>query len=380
MFKNSDLYAIVDFIPMPENKVYTAIGLMSGTSLDGIDVALARTDGQAYCEMVESLFYAYTDQQRAHIRAAFGHRQPSAVTEQAAKALTEAHIAALQDFNQPADIIGFHGQTIRHDPADRFTWQIGDAALLARSVNIEVTGDMRQADIKAGGQGAPLLPVCHRAFAGKIDKPVAVLNLGGVGNITWLGSAHEEIMAFDTGPANALMDDFMLTRTGERYDRDGLYAGRGKADKALVEQWLSHPYFQTKPPKSLDRDEWTIEPLAEHSLEEGLATLLEFTTQSVCKAFDHLPETPTALYVAGGGRHNLALMQRLGICAPCPVRPVEAIGWNGDMLEALGFAYLAVRSLKGLPLTFPETTGVNKPVSGGVLYKCNEAAQKASNL
>lgn len=359
---------------MSENKVYTALGLMSGTSLDGIDLALVRTDGMDRTELLDFKTIPYTDEQRQDIKAAFGKRHADDITKEAEETVTNAHIQAVKDFltnakHEAPEIIGFHGQTILHDPAQRFTWQIGNSQKLADETGINVVGDMRMADVKAGGQGAPLLPLCHRAFASHIRKPIAILNLGGVGNITWLGEERQDIVAFDTGPANALIDDLVKARTGKSYDSDGRLAGAGKPKNEIIAQWLTHEYFQKIPPKSLDRDEWDVSEIENLDLEDAVATLAEFTVRSVVTSVLKLPGQPQALYVAGGGRHNKYMMARLKQMLGFPVASVEDLGWNGDALEAQGFAYLAVRSVLGLSLTLPSTTGVAEPITGGVLYK-----------
>lgn len=355
-----------------ENKVYTAIGLMSGTSLDGIDVALVRTDGMDYTQLIDFETFPYDEATKTAIRGVFGRRHADEQTAAAEKLLTEAHIKAVKAFGYMADIVGFHGQTILHDPSQKFTWQIGDSALLAQETAMDVIGDFRQADIKAGGQGAPLLPICHRAFAIGIEKPIAVLNLGGVGNITWLGEDHNDILAFDTGPGNALIDDLVKAKSGQDFDRDGWLARTGKVNQGMLDEWLGHEYFKKNVPKSLDRDEWDVKSVYDLELKDGVATLSEFTVQSVLKSLDHLPGTPRALCVAGGGRHNSFIMERLRKELDYDVHPVEALGWNGDMLEAQGFAYMAVRSLLGLAITLPTTTGVPEPMTGGALYKTSK--------
>ncbi len=355
-----------------ENKVYTAIGMMSGTSLDGIDVALIHTDGKDYTSLLAFKTFLYEAEERDILKSVLGCRHANDETAAAERVLTDAHIRAIKDFGHKADVIGFHGQTLVHDPAQRLTWQIGDSARLAHETGINVVGDMRQADIKAGGQGAPLLPLCHRAFAMDARKPIAILNLGGVGNVTWLGRARTDILAFDTGPANALIDDLVKQKTGKNYDSGGTLARAGTADKAMINDWMAHEYFQKPPPKSLDRDEWAVQRAYDLPLEDAVATLSEFTVQAVKRSMMLLPEKPRSLYVAGGGRHNSFLMLRMSQELSCKVKPVETLGWNGDGLEAQGFAYLAVRSLKGLALTLPSTTGIAEPSTGGVLYNASE--------
>ncbi len=354
---------------MKEEKIYTVIGLMSGTSLDGVDCALIRTDGLNHIERLDFATYPYDKDVKNAVRAVFGARSVTDDTIKVEQIITEAHVQALHSFGHKADVIGFHGQTISHDPAVRFTWQIGDGQALANAVNMDVVCDMRKADVMAGGEGAPLLPLYHRALASSLPGPLAILNLGGVGNVTWLGRGSDDILAFDTGPANALIDDFVQARTGRSFDENGLLAAAGEVDRDLVDEWLAHPYFSRMPPKSLDRNAWNTNKINDLKTEDGVATLTSFTIQSVAKSIDFLPEKPVRWLVTGGGRKNKFIMQGLQDALGVSVEPVEQAGWNGDAMEAEGFAYLAVRSLKSLPLTLPGTTGVERPLTGGVLYK-----------
>ncbi|HVY98803.1 MAG TPA: anhydro-N-acetylmuramic acid kinase [Dongiaceae bacterium] len=347
-----------------------AIGLMSGTSGDGIDAALIRTDGEALHEVGPALGEAYDADFRARIKAAYGSWDPPAGLE---RELTERHAAAVRRLlakaGKPAaeiGVIGFHGQTILHEPEKHRTRQIGDGALLAALTGIDVVNDFRSADMAAGGEGAPLAPVFHRAIAAKLEKPVAVLNLGGVGNVTWIG-ADGALIAFDTGPANALIDDWMLKRTGEPVDRDGALARSGKVDEAAVVRFLENPYFARRAPKSLDRDAFGGFSIEGLSIADGAATLTAITAATVAAGLGHLPSKPLRWLVCGGGRHNPALMQALRARLAAPVSPIEAIGWDGDFVEAQAFAYMAVRSLRGLPISFPGTTGVKAPQTGGRL-------------
>nr|WP_207477524.1 anhydro-N-acetylmuramic acid kinase [Arenibaculum pallidiluteum] len=346
----------------------TAIGLMSGTSLDGIDAALVRTDGRERVETGPHLTLPYESAFRERVRATFGGRGPVAEVE---RELTELHAEAVARLLAAAglaadavDLVGFHGQTILHAPEQRRTWQIGDGALLARLTGIAVVADFRTADVAAGGQGAPLVPVYHGALAAALGRPLAVLNIGGVANVTWIGP-HGELLAFDTGPGNALIDDWVLRRAGRAFDADGALAAAGKVDAGALAAMLSHSWFDLPPPKSLDRDAWDPSPVQGLSVEDGAATLAAFTAGSVAKAAASLPVAPARWLVAGGGRLNRVLMamlrERLGV----PVEPVESVGWEGDAIEAQAFAYLAVRSRLGLPLSFPGTTGVPAPQPGG---------------
>ncbi len=360
---------------MNEHKVYRAIGLMSGTSLDGaIDVALIETDGHGFVRPKRYLAHPYDIDIRDKVRACFGKTIRDAQVEEAEALVTKAHIDAVKSLGESADIIGFHGQTITHDPDNGFTWQIGGAGELAKATGIDVIADMRQADISAGGQGAPLLPLYHSALLSSHAKPVMVLNLGGVANITYISKAGDfrrarSLIAFDCGTAGALMDDFMVERLGLAFDENGELASRGVADGQIVKSFLSHSYFDKAPPKSLDRDNWSIDLVAGLSDINGMATLLEMSVAGVARAMDYLPEKPLHIYVAGGGRKNDFMMERLAKVLNIPVRSIDILGYDGDAMEAEGFAYLAVRSLLSLPLTLPSTTGAPEPLGGGRVFK-----------
>lgn len=360
---------------MATAKVYTVIGLMSGTSLDGIDAALIRTDGADYIEPIDFITIPYEDEVRDSLRACLGKREDmDGSIMRAETAMTRAHAAAVDwllsraGMNpQDIDLIGFHGQTIHHDPEHRFTWQIGNGAMLARLTGINVVNDFRSADVAAGGQGAPLIPLYHAALAGKLDKPAAILNIGGVANVTWIG-ARGEILAFDTGPGNALVNDWVKKHLSREYDENGMLARGGRPNDNILGEWLAHPFFAKRPPKSLDRDAWDVGHIAYSAAADGAATLTAFSVRAIAAARDHFPAPVKGWYVTGGGRHNAVMMELLRAALGVIVDPVEKLGWNGDALEAEGFAWLAVRSVRGLPLSVPETTGVPAPQTGGRLH------------
>ena len=267
-----------------------------------------------------------------------------------------------------ADTIGFHGHTIMHRPEERRTWQIGDGALLARLTGIDVVCDFRADDVAAGGQGAPLVPLFHAALAARLDKPLAILNIGGVANVTWLGQDEGAILAFDTGPGNAPIDDWALRHLGEPVDRGGALARSGRVDAARLAAFLAHPFFDRSPPKSLDRDDFAAFRDDGLAAADGAATLTAMTAAAVARAAAHFPAPVSRWLVTGGGRHNPVLMDALARCLGAPVAAVESAGWNGDALEAQAFAYLAIRSLEGLPLSLPSTTGVVRPMTGGRFF------------
>ena len=344
------------------------IGLMSGTSLDGVDAALIETDGERVQGYGPSLTLPYPEAVKSDLAALLKEMGCGAVRPQlvqgSALALTELHIDAVRAIGAPCDLVGFHGQTVLHAPDQRRTVQIGDAALLARSLGVPVACDFRLADVASGGQGAPLVPVFHGALSAALERPLLVVNIGGVANLTWVG-ADGALLACDTGPGNALLDDFVRSRTGAAMDGDGKLAEAGQPDERVLAEFLADPYFARPAPKSLDRQHFAaaLDAVAELSTEDGAATLAAFTARAI--AGTTLPGVPRRMLVCGGGRHNPAIMRALGAAMPCPAEPVEAVGWNGDALEAQCFGFLAARVARGLPLSFPGTTGVPYPMPGG---------------
>lgn len=356
--------------PQSRPRLWRALGLMSGTSLDGIDVALVETDGRDRVVPGPSMTLSYPTEFRERLRAVLGGAGPVAEVEQE---LTRLHAVAVEAFLQthptaPVDVVGFHGHTILHCPSERRTWQIGDGAALAGRLGLDVIADFRSADVGAGGEGAPLAPLFHAALAARLQKPLAILNLGGVANVTWVGEQEGELLAFDTGPGNALIDDWVRRHTGAAADFDGKIARGGRISTAHVEGFLASRFFDLPPPKSLDRDDFRASAAAGLSAEDGAATLTEMTAAAVAAAARYFPHPAREWLITGGGRHNPALMEALGRRLGAAVRPVEAVGWAGDVLEAQAFAYLAVRSLEGLPLSLPSTTGVPRPTCGGRLF------------
>ena len=346
-----------------------ALGAMSGTSMDGVDAALILTDGIDIFEFGDSGYRAFSDDEQARLRAALGQWPDDPGTAEAAEIVETAHAEALSRFS--SDLVGFHGQTLAHDPGGRGTHQAGDGALLAEVLQRPVAWDFRTADVELGGQGAPLAPFFHHAAArwARLTQPVVFLNLGGVGNITWLDPMQEveKCLAFDTGPANAPMDDVLRARRGIEFDRDGALAVSGQADLSVVERVLARPYFAKMPPKSLDRNDFAdvLDLVADLSDADAVATLAALAVGAVLAGLSHCPTAPAQILVTGGGRKNQAMMQGLRDGAPCPVDPVERFGLDGDMLEAQAFGYLAVRVARGLPTSAPGTTGVAAAVGGG---------------
>lgn len=363
----------------------TAVGLMSGTSLDGVDVALIETDGKRVKSFGPSGYRAYTAHERGLLRQALAEAvnlsqrdaRPGILRE-AERAVTQAHAEAVASFTaqhrivrENIDIVGFHGQTVLHRPAQKMTVQIGDATALARAIQIPVMYDFRAADVEAGGQGAPFVPVYHRALAQSLDRegPIVVVNIGGVSNITYI-DGNDVLIACDTGPGNALLDDYMFRNMGQPFDCEGRLAAQGAVDVAWVIRALQHPFFALPPPKSLDRNDFASLVLREMPPADGAATLTAFTAEAIARIVPLLPKEPQSWIVAGGGARNLTMLRMLRErLAPATVETAGTLGWSADAIEAQAFGFLAARGLKGLPLSYPTTTGVPIPMTGGVIAR-----------
>ena len=355
----------------------TALGAMSGTSLDGVDAAVVVTDGHRIDSFGPTSYRPYSDREQTVLRAALGCWSGPQVRA-AAEVVEAAHREILGEF-QDIDLVGFHGQTLAHAPRTRGTLQVGDGAWLADALNLPVVWDFRSADVAMGGEGAPLAPFFHFACARFVgaEAPVVFLNLGGVGNITWVDPRktrpEEEgaLLAFDTGPANAPLNDLLQTRRGLAFDDGGRIARGGKVEQGALELFLSEPYFARMPPKSLDRNDFSemVALVSELSDADAAATLTAMCAAGVAEGMAHCSIPPDRVLVTGGGRHNPVLMQMLEVSLDCPVAPVESVGLDGDMLEAQAFAYLAVRVARGLATSCPGTTGVRACVGGGTLSR-----------
>jgi anhydro-N-acetylmuramic acid kinase len=360
------------------------LGFMTGTSLDAVDMAVLETDGEAIYALGPAGERKLTDATRDIMLDATaqaltwqrGAPEP-AIFAEAATAAAEEHFAAAEGFLaanglkwSDIDLIGMHGQTVLHErPLEGRpgrTVQLGDAGLLAAKSGVPVAYDFRTADVAAGGEGAPLAPIYHlaRARASGLEAPLAVLNIGGVANVTfWSGG--DDIAAFDTGPGNGMIDLMVQARGAGRFDDKGRYASVGRVNTGVLAGLLGHPYFTAPPPKSLDRFDFSLEPLEPLELEDAAATLVAFMAEAVRLGFEMMGQSPTELVVTGGGRHNPEIMKALAERLPMPVRTAEDHGWRGDSIEAEAFAYLAARTANGLPISFPKTTGAPKPMTGG---------------
>jgi len=360
------------------------LGFMTGTSLDAVDMAVLETDGEAISafgpagerkltEATREIMLEATKQALAWPR---GAPQP-AIFAEAARAGAEEHFTAAEAFLAANDLkwsdvelIGMHGQTVLHERPQEGrggrTVQLGDAGLLAAKSGVPVAYDFRSADVAAGGEGAPIAPVYHlaRAQASGLQPPLAVLNVGGMANVT-LWSGAENIAAFDTGPGNGMIDLMVQARGAGRFDDKGRYASVGQVNAGVLSGLLGHPYFKAPPPKSLDRFDFSLEPLEKLELEDAAATLVAFMAEAVRLGLETAGGAPREVIVTGGGRHNPQIMKALGERLPMPVKAAEDHGWRGDSIEAEAIAYLAARTVKGLPISFPSTTGVARPMKGG---------------
>lgn len=362
---------------MLKDQTVRVVGAMSGTSLDGVDAAEIVTDGHTISRFGDSTFLPYTDGQRAMLRAALGKWHDDELAD-VSELIETVHAQVLSQFPQAA-WVGFHGQTLAHDPQGRGTHQAGDGAVLAEVLGKPVVWDFRSADVAMGGEGAPLAPFYHFALAKKMgaQAPVAMLNLGGVGNLTWIDPTlpHPDsdgaLLAFDTGPANAPINDLMQSRLGVSFDEDGALAGSGTIDQGIIDAFLEHPYFYRMAPKSLDRDAFAAlsDAVADLSNADAAATLTMACAAAVGQAVRSCPSAPICVYVTGGGRRNPTLMRMIAEACSVPIAPIEDAGFDGDMLEAQAFAFLAVRVAKGLPTSAPGTTGVKAAIGGGTVSR-----------
>jgi len=365
-----------------------ALGLMSGTSMDGIDVAAVTTDGEGAVERGPFLGLPYDAAFRARLAASL--ETARAITRRDERPgdlaalerdITLAHAAAVRAYldgpgrdRRPPEVIGFHGQTVLHRPERGLTVQLGDGALLAKVTGIPVVFDMRANDMRHGGQGAPLVPAYHAALAQGLEAarfPIAFVNIGGIANITFVADGDAPI-AFDTGPGNALIDQWVQAGAGIPFDAGGSIASEGDVDEAVVAAYLGKPFFLRPGPKSLDRSDFTLAEAAGLGLHDGARTLAAVSARAVLSAAAVLPAQPKTWIICGGGRRNAAIMADLAagaIALGGEVLPAEAVGFDGDAMEAEAWAYLAARSLRGLPITWPTTTGCRAPSTGGVTAK-----------
>ncbi len=351
-------------------------GTMSGTSLDGVDAAMIRTDGIHVLEFGRTGYRPYSQAEQEILRSALGQEFGREV-DAAAKVVEAAHVEVLSAF-EDAELVGFHGQTTLHRPDEGRTCQVGDGDSLAHALGVPVAWDFRSEDMRHGGQGAPLAPFYHFALARMlgVSGPVAFLNIGGIANLTWLDTSREgpespgACLAFDTGPGNAPINDLCQVRLNVPMDQDGRLTSAGTVDADIVKRLVEHQeHFSRKPPKSLDRNAFSgwIAEVGECAPADAAATLAASAAQAVALGVAHCPQAPSQLLVSGGGRRNRGLMDLVAAALDIPVVPVDEVGMDGDMLEAQAFAYLAARVCMKLPTSAPGTTGAARPVCGGTV-------------
>ena len=350
--------------------------------MDGIDAAFIETDGQAHLVQGPHLGTPYPRPLRTVL---LGLPAKGADITGLEREVTDLQAEAVHQLCATSgiglstiDVVGFHGQTILHDPPRRRSWQLGDGQRMADALGVPVVNGFRQNDLNHGGQGAPFAPVYHQALvrAHSVPEPVAVLNIGGVSNLTLVDG--ELLFACDCGPGNALIDDWVRAHCGVPYDADGRIAASGRIDHRALERLLDSPYFRRHGPKSLDRNAFSPEPVRGLSPADGAATLTAFTAAAVAAEAQRFPRQPREWVVVGGGRLNGCLMSALKQRLRVPVRSAEEVGWAGQAIEAQAFAYLAVRSLLQLPLSYPGTTGVSEPMGGGVCWRPAAASAGAA--
>ena len=371
---------------MLNSKNYLALGLMSGTSADGIDLAILITDGRSKIKLGPSGYYPFSKSFRKKIKNIFKEKvniknlkKKKRIVE-IENEFTHLNFLAINKFlkknkikKDKIDVIGFHGQTISHNPSKGYSWQIGNSKKLANLLNINVVSNFRNNDIINGGQGAPLTPIFHYYLTKKIKKKVCFINLGGISNITYFDHKSKtnlnNILAFDAGPCCSLIDDWVTQNSNKKFDNFGLLARKGNVKEKIVKDFLKKPFFTKLPPKSLDRSSFSIKKLRKLKIKDGAATLNYFVADTLLIAINYLPNIPDVCILSGGGRHNKFLVELINKkIEKSKILLSENYNWNGDSIEAYAFAYLSVRKLLNLPITFSKTTGVKTPLTGGQIF------------
>lgn len=370
---------------MTNSRHYLALGLMSGTSADGIDIALIKTNGENQILLKSFGNYSFskefTKKMKKNFTKKINKKNLKKKYKELEKEFTNLNYLAIKEFlkkkkinKNNIDVIGFHGQTISHNPQQGYSYQLGDSKRLSNLLKIKVVANFRDNDIKYGGEGAPLTPIFHYYLTKKIKKKICFLNLGGIANITWIDHTKqkkgvEETLAYDVGPCCSLLDDWVSFKTNERYDNCGNYAKKGKPNLKIVQTYLKNNFFLQKPPKSLDRSDFSIKILKHLSLHDGSATLSKFIIECLKNSLTFLPSKPDLFIVSGGGRKNNYLMNQISTQIETRVKLSEDFNWNGDSIEAYAFGFLSVRRLLKLPVSFPRTTKVLKPMIGGKIFE-----------
>ena len=371
---------------MLNSKNYIALGLMTGTSADGIDVAVLTTDGKTKINLGPSGYYPFSNSFRSKIKSIFKKKVNIEKIKKQKRIVdienefTYLNFVAINKFlkknkinKKEIDVVGFHGQTISHNPMNGYSWQIGNSQKLVNLLNVKVVSNFRDNDIKNGGQGAPLTPIFHYYLTKKIKKKICFINLGGISNVTYFNhrskNSLNDILAFDAGPCCSLMDDWVSKNSNKKFDDLGILARSGNVKKEIIQNFLKKPYFSKLPPKSLDRSFFSLSLLKKLKIRDGSATLNYLVADTLLKSFDYFPNYPDLCILSGGGRHNKFLVELINKkIKKSKILLAENYNWNGDSIEAHAFAYLSVRKLLNLPITYPKITGVKKPLSGGQVF------------
>ena len=367
-------------------KLITAIGLMSGTSCDGIDASIIESDGENDLNLIGNYFFPYEEESRFKIRKLKEKIDKVVDLEinkgeinDLEKKITSLHSKAINllleklDINKSEiDLVGLHGHTIFHSFQSKKTKQLSDGKALSAMTGLNVIYDFRENDLRNGGQGAPLVPIFHKLLQKKLELklPVVFVNIGGISNITYLDK-NDEMISFDSGPGNFLIDKLLQLKSNDKiqFDKNGDLAFKGRIDKSILDNYLSDPYYKTLPPKSLDVNDFNLSPVREISLQNSITTLSELTSVTIVNSLNFFLHRPQKIILCGGGRKNRYIYEQIAKKSNISTTSIDHYKLNGDFIESQAFAYLAIRSFLKKPISFPKTTGVSKPMTGGKLIK-----------
>ena len=364
------------------NKNLYSLGLMSGTSLDGIDASIIKSNGEQFVEIVDDIYLEYDDQLKSKLKKTIDmclsqseFKKLSKNVNEIEKEITFCHAKVCKlilekNKNINIDLVGFHGQTVLHKPQEGYSIQIGDSQLLSKLINKTVVSNFRKNDISNGGQGAPLAPLYHRVILSKIKSklPSVIVNIGGISNITYVDNKNR-VISFDTGPGNYLIDKWVKTNSKMEFDDGGLLAKSGQSNENILKKFINNPYYKKNYPKSLDVKDFNLSDLNKIGLEDGCATLSMLTAMSICMAIRSFDEDPNTILFSGGGRKNKFIIDNIKKIIKKQIYLIDEFNFNGDFIESQAFAYLAIRSYLKKFITLPTTTGVKNPCLGGIIYK-----------
>ncbi|MFL2891049.1 MAG: anhydro-N-acetylmuramic acid kinase [Candidatus Pelagibacterales bacterium] len=357
-------------------KIFYAIGAMSGTSADGIDISLIRTDGLNYFRQIESTsisFDSFLKKEILSFSREFQNKKNHFKLLAIEEMITEKYIFAIKKIlaksnfkSSRISVLGLHGQTVFHDPKNKISLQLINASKIAKYFNIRTISDFRENDISKGGEGAPLVPVFHKLLMKylNVSLPSIFINIGGISNITYL-SKKNELIAFDSGPGMCLLDDYVELNSNKKYDEDGKYSSRGKINNKILKKVMCDKYFKLKYPKSIDRNYFTLIDFKNLDFCDACATISMFTVKSIISGINKINKKYESIYIMGGGSKNLFIQKELSKIIQKDVKSINTKGIKDLYIESQAFAYLAVRSISNLPISYPKTTGVKKPIAGG---------------